>query len=89
MKKDNRYLAVQSILEREKSIKFNELFDIIPRTVVASDMAQDYRTFAGKVRNPESFTIAELASLSRLFEVDPHKLLELILPHVRLPKKKL
>jgi hypothetical protein len=65
---------------------FKDLFEIVPKTVMAEDLGQNYRTFAQKVTAPGKFTMADVAGMGRLIGVEPSKLVDLIIPDVPMPR---
>ncbi len=82
MTTDKRYTAVQGVIETGKINRFREIFDILPKSVMAQDLGQNYRSFVGKVGSPERFTMKDVINMGRLIDVAPSKLVELILSDV-------
>jgi hypothetical protein len=88
MVKDERYIAVQSLIETDKILSLKDIFIFIPKTILARDLKQNYRTFAGKVENAHRFTIKDITWMAYWIDVPPSKLFELALKDMYEKKKK-
>lgn len=69
--KDKRYKAVQKLIESGEIVHFDDVFQYIPRSIVAEDMGFNYRTLVGKISSPLRFTAGEIIQLANLIEIDP------------------
>jgi hypothetical protein len=69
--KDKRYKAVQKLIESGEIVHFDDVFQYIPRSIVAEDMGFNYRTLVGKISAPLRFTAGEIIQLANLIEIDP------------------
>lgn len=79
MPKDNRYKAVKQLLEAGGIKTLPDIFDFIPRKVVYGDMGVNYQRFKRLVGNPYLFTLEELATIARLFEVETRVIIDITL----------
>ena len=79
MVKDNRYKGVKAMLETSGFKSFIDIFEIIPRSVVAADLGIHYNRFLVKIEKPVEFSLKELVTLSQLIETAPLKIVELAL----------
>lgn len=86
MVKDERYTAVQSLIETGKIQKFGDIFKYLPKTVLARDLKQNYRSVVGKINNPHRFTVQDITRMADLIEITPAKLFDTII--AALPAKK-
>jgi hypothetical protein len=68
--KDKRYKAVQKLIESGEIVDFDDVFQYIPRSIVAEDMGFNYRTLVGKISSPLRFTAGEIVQLANLIEID-------------------
>ena len=57
MNKDPRYKSVYKLIRAGKIKNFTEIFNYIPRCVVADELEQNYEEFCDNVHNPERFTV--------------------------------
>ena len=77
MGKDRRYNTVKLLIEAGHIIEFSELFDHIPRSVVANDLGTNYNRLARLITHTEHFTLEELVTLSNFFDVDSKTMVDL------------
>lgn len=84
--KDQRYFAIKSLIEAKKLSGLEEVFKIIPLSVVRMDMNANYNTLRKRVFNGDTLTLKDFRLMAELFEVDPAEVLHLALTDV---KKKL
>jgi hypothetical protein len=89
MAKDNRYKAVKAMFDMNNFKSFKELFDIIPKSVVATDLGIHYNRFVTKISKPEDFSLQELIMLSNLIEVTPAVLIDLAMKDIESKKKRI
>jgi hypothetical protein len=69
MAKDVRYKAVEKLIVTGVIVSLDDLFNYIPKSVVAVDLKLNYRTLVGKISYPYRFTIGEIIHLAHLIEV--------------------
>lgn len=82
MVKDDRYVAVQSMFESGKIQKFSDIFKVLPKTILARDMGQNYRTFVAKIASPDRFTVGEIRKIARLIDVTYAQMFESIITDI-------
>jgi hypothetical protein len=75
---DHRYKYVRSIWIAGDLKSFAEIFSIIPRSIVATDLHLNYDRFTKKVSKPEMLTYRDIRNLSRLTGIDFKSLSELV-----------
>jgi hypothetical protein len=77
MGKDRRYNTVKLLIEAGHITEFSQIFDHIPRSVVANDLGTNYNRLARLIMHTEHFTLDELLTLSNFFEVDHKTMVDL------------
>lgn len=80
--KDHRYKYVRSIWAAGDLKSFQEIFSIIPRTIVANDLHLNYERFSKKVVKSELLTFKDIRKLSRLTGIDFKALCDLIVQEI-------
>lgn len=65
-----------------------EIFDILPKTVLAHDLDTHHVTFKKHMENPATFTLEQLYQIAALIDVDNWEILKLAHKEAALPKKK-
>lgn len=82
--KDQRYKYVRSIWVAGDLTSFAEMFNVIPRSTVATDLGLNYDRFSKKVLNPQLLTYREIWRLSDLTGIDFRSLSELVVSDIEL-----
>lgn len=77
MGKDRRYNTVKLLIEAGHITEFSQIFDHIPRSVVANDLGTNYNRLARLIMHTEHFTLDELLTLSNFFDVDSKTMVDL------------
>lgn len=77
--KDQRYYAIKSLIETKRINSLEEVFKIIPLSVVRVDMNANYNTLRKRVHNGDTLTLKDFRLMGELFEVDPAEILHLAL----------
>jgi hypothetical protein len=77
MGKDRRYNTVKLLIEAGHITEFSQIFDHIPRSVVANDLGTNYNRLARLIMHTEHFTLEELVTLSNFFDVDSKTIVDL------------
>jgi hypothetical protein len=79
MVRDKRYNAAQSLMEGKRIQRFKDIFEYIPKSIVARDLSLNYRSFISKVNAPNRFTVKDIARMADLIEVPYVQLFEIII----------
>ncbi len=82
MTKDPRYKTLKVMIETGNIPSLEEIFNIVPKTVVAADLGINYTRFLARVSKPAEFTLDELIRLAKLIEVDNKTFVNLILTDI-------
>lgn len=83
---DQRYKYVRSIWTAGDLKSFAEMFNIVPRSTVATDLGLNYDRFSKKVLRPELLTFREVKRLSGLTGIDFQALAELVIREIESEK---
>lgn len=78
MAKDKRYKTVKALIESGKLHDFQEIYDIVPKSVIGADLKINYYKSTKHFNNPGTFEVDEIIQLSKLIEVDDDVLYRLI-----------
>ena len=78
MKKDKRYKAVKHLIEIGQILKFREVFDFIPTSIVYKHVGVNYFRFKNMITKPKLLTIEELYIMASFFEVEIKQLLAIV-----------
>jgi hypothetical protein len=76
MASDKRYGLVRSLFREGETYTFIDVFDIIPKTVIAKDLGMNYHTFTRKAEDPERFTLQEIMRMAEMFGMGAQGLCE-------------
>jgi hypothetical protein len=77
MRKDRRYNTIKLLIEAGQVTEFHQIFEHIPKSVVATDMGTNYNRLVKLVMNTGRFTLEELEKLSTFFDVDSKIIVDL------------
>ena len=78
MEKDRRYKTVKIMIEGGHLTEFNQIFDYIPKSVVANDLGTNYNRLIRLIEHVEQFTLKELFTLSSFCDLDSKLILDLV-----------
>ena len=78
MTKDKRYTIVKNQIEGGYLKGFREIFDIIPKTVVAKDLKIHNIRFSNLINDVSRFELIDLYKLAGLLEIEEKLMLDLV-----------
>jgi arginine repressor len=78
MEKDPRYTAIKYLLKKEDIKTFKEIFDHIPKTVVAADLGTNNSRMSRLIDDPSLFKMGELYKLAELIGYDSVKFVSFV-----------
>ena len=81
--KDPRYIHVKALIETKSLKGLQEIFSIVPRTVVKADMNINYNTLRKKLTDGRLFTAGDMISMAHLFNVDPVEIFRLTVEDIK------
>jgi hypothetical protein len=70
MEKDPRYKVVKIMIETRHITEFKDIFNHVPKTIMAHDLGTNNNRMTRLITNVEQFTLAELYKISDLLDVD-------------------
>lgn len=77
MEKDHRYKTVKVMIETGHITEFRQIFDHIPKSVVARDLGTNNNRMTRMITHVEQFNLHELYKISALIDIDFMKVLVL------------
>jgi hypothetical protein len=78
MTKDKRYTTVKNLISGGYIKTFREIFDTIPKSVVARDLGINNVRFSSLLNNIQKFIVKDLFRIAELLEVDEKAVLDLL-----------
>jgi hypothetical protein len=78
MEKDHRYMTVKVMIETKHVTEFRQIFDHIPKSVVARNLGTNNNRMTRMITHVEQFTIKEVYKISELIEIDFREVLNLV-----------
>ena len=78
MEKDRRYKTVKIMIEGGHLTEFHQIFDYIPKSIVANDLGTNYNRLIRLIEHVEQFTLKELFTLSSFCNLDSKLILDLV-----------
>ncbi|WP_276484071.1 hypothetical protein [Paraflavitalea pollutisoli] len=66
MHKDNRYDVIKVMIEAGKITEFSQLFEYIPKSVMAIDLNSSYRRLSRLAKQLDKLEMGELYAISKL-----------------------
>ncbi len=87
MTEDPRYIAAKRMVENGDIVAFNQLFTIIPKSIVAADLGTQNVRFTMLMNHIERFTLQELFLLGSFFELNEEEIVRLALNQYKEQKK--
>ena len=82
MANDYRYNHVKSIWSAEDLKSFNQMFTIIPKSIVSDDLGVNYGRFAKKANDPVLFTFKEALEIADLANIPFRSMVQLMLADI-------
>jgi hypothetical protein len=87
MVKDRRYTTVKKIITGGYMHSFGEIFDIVPKSVVARDLGINNMRFSKLINQPALFSLKDTFRFAALLEVDDMVLISLIYSQIQANRK--
>jgi len=78
MAKDRRYTTARHLIVDGHTKSFRDIFNDIPKSVVARDLGINNVRFSKLINNVELFVLGELYRIAGLIEIERKALLDLI-----------
>lgn len=87
MSKDKRYITVKNLISGGYIKAFQDIFDTLPKSVVARDLGMNNTRFTKLKNNVDLFSLRELFRFASYLEVDDMVLVDLVYQQFRANKK--
>jgi hypothetical protein len=78
MASDPRFEAAKALIETGKLLRFNDLFEIIPKSVMADEIGHSYASFVAKMENPRRWTLGNVADMATILGIPAEDLANVI-----------
>lgn len=85
---DNRYKTALDVVLGGRMQTFDQIFTIVPKSVVYKDLGMNYNKFEKLLKSPDLFTIRELAAIAKLIGCDAKIIVDLAYNQSLTKKKK-
>ena len=86
--RDRRFDLISTMFKDGKIRTFNDIFEFVPKTVVATNMGKKVDRFTEMMNKVEKFKLEELFAIAKLCELDEHTILDLAHKEYTTQKKK-
>ncbi|TDX02195.1 hypothetical protein EDB95_3246 [Dinghuibacter silviterrae] len=81
--RDYRYKHVFTIWQAGKLESLRQMFEIVPKSVVADDLGMHYHSLVNKLNSPELLNVKQLVGLEALTGINLAALVELTVADVK------
>ena len=78
MAKDRRYITVKNLFAGGYIKSLQDIFDNVPKSVVASDLGMNNIRFSKLINNLDRFVLKDIYRLAYIIEVDESVILNLV-----------
>ncbi len=79
MAKDKRYTNVKNLFSAGHIKAFREIFDVIPKSVVARDLGMNNVRFTKLIKNVDRFVVKDVNRIAKLVGVDEQEFMILLM----------
>ncbi len=76
--RDPRYSLIKPMIKEGKITSFSDIFQFIPKTIVARDLGKKVDRFTALMHRVEGFTLEELFIIGAFCEIDESQMLKLV-----------
>ena len=76
--KDKRYVIAKNLITTGYVRSFSDLFEIIPKTVIVTDLGMNNRRFSRLITNVENFLLYDVFRMAALLEISEPEMVNLI-----------
>jgi len=78
MAKDKRYGVIKTLIVAGHITRFEQIFDVLPKTIMAQDLGMHHQTFDKLLKDPERFTYKLAFWMATLIEIEKKVVVDLI-----------
>lgn len=83
MEEEMRYLAVRALLEKGSIKVLSDIFAIVPKTNVVSELNMNYQSFVKKIDNPIRFTAHDMMQVADVLGITAEQFSSIIFNSIR------
>ena len=87
MEKDRRYQQVKLLIIKGEIKSFNEIFDTLPKSILARDLHIKGSTLTKLMKRVDKFYLRDVAAIAELFGIELESIFSLIIEQHRYNKK--
>ena len=80
---DRRYKLVKRLVELGELVRYEDIFEYIPKSVIANDCGFNSTKITKLIKNPREWKVREILWLAQLIGVDSLVLFKLIIEHIQ------
>jgi len=88
MEKDRRYDALKVLIDTGHIKHFNEIFNVIPKSLLRQDLKINNTRITRLIDHPEQLTLDESVTIANLIGIDVEKIIRLVLDQFMFNKSK-
>ena len=85
---DPRYRAVRDLIQGGSISKLSEIFEILPRSLMAKDMHMNYKSLLNKTDHPNLFTADDMMKMGSVVGISEDRIFTIVLNSIRSNSKK-
>lgn len=78
IKRDSRYNLIKAMIADGNIVTFNDIFEYIPKTVVATDLGKKVDRFNKLMNTVDGFTLKEIYLIGSFFGLSERQIYELV-----------
>lgn len=82
MDKDPRYATVRHLIETGYVTMFAQIFETIPKSVIAKDVGMNNTRFTWLMGDPAEFTLEELFRIAELLGIEREAMVALVMKEI-------
>lgn len=78
IKRDSRYNLIKAMISDGKIVTFNDIFEYIPKTIIATDLGKKVDRFNKLMNKVEGFTLEEIYRIGSFCDLSERQMYELV-----------
>jgi hypothetical protein len=87
IKRDRRYELIKTMFNDGKIQTLNDIFEFVPKTIVATDLGKKVDRFTALINKVEKFTVEDLFRIGKLCDLEESQMFRLALKDYSIQKK--
>ena len=85
--RDRRYDVISTLFKDGKIRTFKDIFEFVPKTVVATNMGKKVDRFTRLMNRVEKFTLEDLFQIGKLCDLEEPQMIQLVMKEYFTQKK--